>query len=44
MSTDDERLLSEIAEEMRFEGWPGIILISGDERQCAIHVQNSEDY
>jgi hypothetical protein len=41
MSRPDECLLREIADEMRFEGWPGIILIVGDERQCAVYVEAS---
>ncbi len=39
MSTQDRHLLREIADEMRFEGWPGIILIAGDRQQCALYLQ-----
>ncbi len=39
MSAQDRHLLQEIADEMRFEGWPGIILIAGDRQQCALYLQ-----
>lgn len=39
----DTDLLRQITEEMRSDGWPGVILISGDGGTCAIYVQTGED-
>ena len=39
----DRDLLQQITEEMRSDGWPGVILISGDAGRCAIYVQTAED-
>ncbi|MBI4445360.1 MAG: ThiF family adenylyltransferase [Acidobacteria bacterium] len=39
MSSLDRTLLRDIGEEMRFEGWPGVIFIAGDAEQCAIYLE-----
>jgi hypothetical protein len=41
MSPLDRRLLQEIADQMRFDGWPGLIMIVGDSGRCAVYLETS---
>ncbi|MCY3859236.1 MAG: ThiF family adenylyltransferase [Gammaproteobacteria bacterium] len=41
MSLDDGKLLGEITEEMRLEGWPGVLMIIGCASRVGLYVQVS---
>lgn len=38
MSGDDQILLTTVAEEVRMDGWPGVMMIVGDEGQIAFYT------
>ena len=38
MSCDDSELLQQIAEEVRADGWPGVMMIMGTNQQFALYA------